>query len=306
MSPTTRITILSSDSQLSSNIQLRLHSKGCQATVMLCDATALGIMYADPPDLIIADISTERACAVSIIASLRNDSFFSTIPIIGMLSLCDKDELDWEHCLLDDFVFLPLKFDELFSRIALARSRLKRILDNNPLTRLPGNTSIQMAIEEAIGTDSAVCYLDINHFKPYNDAYGFAHGDEVIRMTARIMFNTVRDSGGGFCGHIGGDDFVCIVPLQQAEAVCQTIIEHFDIIAQELFDEDTKRRGYYFGTNRKGENENIPILSVSIGIVPLNVAKLQHSAMISEIAAELKKLAKDSHKSCFVIDKRAS
>lgn len=301
-----RITILSSNPQLASHVQLCLHSKGCQAAAMTCIDSALGIFYADPPDLLIVDLSSDTEYGLGFVSTLRSDSFFSVIPIIGLLNTVESDTLDWEHCPLDDFIGLPLNINELFSRISLALSRLKRIFDNNPLTRLPGNTSIQMAIEAAIGTSTAVCYVDINHFKPYNDAYGFSHGDEVIRMTARIMFNAVKDAGEGFCGHIGGDDFVCIVPLDQAESVCQTIITHFDMIVLNLFDEDTKRRGYYYGANRKGENENIPLLSVSIGVVPMNMPKLTHTAKVAEVAAELKKMAKDSSNSCYVVDNRYS
>lgn len=301
-----RITILSSDPQLASHVQLRLHSKGCQAAAMACAGSVLGVFYADPPDLLIIDLSSDTECGLGFISTLRSDSFFSAIPIIGLLESIESDAVDWEHCPLDDFIGLPLNFNELFSRISLALSRLKRIFDNNPLTRLPGNTSIQLAIEAAIGTSTAVCYIDINHFKPYNDGYGFSRGDEVIRMTARIMFNAVRDVGGGFCGHIGGDDFVCIVPLNQAESVCQTIITHFDLIILDMFDDETKRRGYYHGTNRKGEEENIPLLSVSIGVVPMDMAKLKHAAKVSEIAAELKKLAKASNHSRFVVDNRSS
>lgn len=273
---------------------------------MSCIDSVLGAFYADPPDLLIVNLAADTECGISIISTLRSDSFFSAIPIIGLLSTTENDTLDWEKCPLDDFIGLPLNFNELFSRISLALTRLKRIFDNNPLTRLPGNTSIQRAIEAAIGTPTAVCYVDINHFKPYNDAYGFSHGDEVIRMTARIMFNTVRDAGGGFCGHIGGDDFVCIVPLERAESVCQTIITHFDMIVLDLFDDETKSRGYYYGTNRKGEDENIPLLSISIGVVPMNMTKLQHAAKVSEVAAELKKLAKDSKQSRYVVDNRSS
>lgn len=301
-----RITILSPDNELASHIQLRLHSKGYQAGIMACADSALGSFYADPPDLLIVDLSTSIECGAGIVSTLRSDSFFSAIPIIGLLATVENDLHNWEQYPLDDFVTLPLDYNELFNRISLALFRLKRIFDNNPLTRLPGNTSIQMAIESAIGTASAVCYIDINHFKPYNDAYGFSHGDEVLRMTARIMFNTVRDHGGGFCGHIGGDDFVCIVPLDQAEPVCQTIITHFDLIVLDLFDEETKRRGCYYGTNRKGEQENIPLLSISIGVVPMNSAKLEHAAKVSEVAAELKKLAKDSSHSRYVVDNRSS
>lgn len=306
MPPSTRITIISSDNQLASHIQLRLHSKGCQVAVMAVKDSTVGIFYADPPDLLILDLSTESSSCLDIVSTLRNDSFFSAIPIIGLVGTLDNSVLDWQQCPLDDFIELPLNFNELFNRISLALSRLKRIFDNNPLTRLPGNTSIQLAIEAALGTQSSVCYLDINNFKPYNDKFGFSHGDEVIRMTARIMFNAVRDAGSGFCGHIGGDDFVCIVPLDQTESVCQTIIAHFDMIVLDLFDDETKRRGFYDGTNRKGENEPIPILSLSIGVVPMNMPKLKHAAKVSEVAAELKKLAKDSGNSCYVVDKRSS
>jgi len=304
--PPSRITILSSNPQLASDIQLRLQSKECQAATMACLDSALGFFYADPPDLLIVDLSTDAEYGFGLVSTLRSDSFFSAIPIIGLLQTIDGDTLDWGHCPIDDFIALPLDFDELLSRISLAFSRLKRIFDNNPLTRLPGNTSIQMAIEAALGTYTAVCYVDINHFKPYNDAYGFSRGDEVIRMTARIMFNTVREAGGGFCGHIGGDDFVCIVPLDAAESVCQTIINHFDLIVLDLFDDEIKRLGYYHGTNRKGDKENIPLLSLSIGIIPMNMAKLKHAAKVSEVAAELKKLAKDSDHSRYVVDRRTS
>ncbi len=301
-----RITILSSDFQLFSHIQLHLHSKGWQTATMACSESALGGFYADPPDLLIVDLATDTECCLALISILRSDSFFSAIPIIGLLNAIDENTPGWERCPIDDFIARPLDFNELFSRISLAFSRLKRIFDNNPLTRLPGNTSIQMAIEAALDTHTAVCYIDINHFKPYNDTYGFSHGDEVLRMTARIMFNTVRDAGGGFCGHIGGDDFVCIVPLNKAESICQTIIAHFDLIVLDLFDDETKRIGYYQGTNRKGEKEQIPLLSVSIGVVPMNMPKLTHSAKVSEVAAELKKLAKDSDHSRYVVDRLSS
>lgn len=301
-----RITLISFDSQLSFHLQLRLQSKGYQATSMSGVEGVLGACYSDPPDLLIFDLSTRFEVCTNIITTLRSDSFFSAIPIIGLVSAIDCDSFEWETYPLDDFIHLPLNFSELFCRISLSLSRIKRIFDNNPLSRLPGNTSIQRAIEDSIGKNVAVCYVDINHFKPYNDKFGFSHGDEVIRMLSRIMFNAVRDSGGGFSGHIGGDDFVFILPRGQAEGVCQTIISHFDQIVLDMFDEETKARGYYFGVNRKGEGEQIPLLSVSIGVVPMESAHIQHYAKVAEVAAELKKLAKESIGSRYVIDQRKS
>ena len=304
MSQPMRITIVSSDSDQAARIRLRLQSRGYQAYSVPSDDSALGLFYSDPPDLLIVDFCTETDFGIKITHALRSDSFFSTIPILGLVATLDNDIFNWENCQLDDVIALPLDYKELFCRITLALSRLKRIFDNNPLTRLPGNTSIQRAIEDAMGRPMAVCYVDINHFKPYNDVFGFSHGDEVIRMTARIMFNAVRDKGGGFCGHIGGDDFVCIVPYDRAEAICQTIVSHFDLIVMDLFDDETKARGFYAGTNRKGESEDTPILSVSIGVVRMDSPKILHAAKVAEVAAELKKMAKESAGSCFVFDQR--
>ena len=304
MGRSTRITVVSSDTQLASIIELRLQSKGYQAACLNCVDTVLGVFYSDPPDLLIIDLSSNTDSASKIVSTLRGDCFFSAIPIIGLIPEFENDAFQWEISALDDFVYLPVNFSELSSRITLSQARIKRIFDNNPLTRLPGNTSIQHAIEDAMGKPLMVCYLDINHFKPYNDVYGFSHGDEVLRMTARIMFNAVRESGGGFCGHIGGDDFVCIVSSERAESVCQTIIKHFDMIVRDMFDEETKMLGFYAGSNRKGEKEDIPLLSMSIAVVPMDMPKIQHSAKVAEVAAELKKLAKDSAGSRYVIDQR--
>lgn len=304
MLPPLRISLVSSDAQLTSHLQLRLQSRGYQATCMSYTDGILGLFYSDPPDLLIIDLSEDVPAGTATITALRSDSFFSTIPIIGLVSPAYYDVFQWETYPLDDFVSLPLDFGELFSRIALSFSRIRRIFDNNPLTRLPGNTSIQVAIENAMGKPLAVCYVDINHFKPYNDAFGFSHGDEVLRMLARIMFNTVRDAGGGFCGHIGGDDFVFVTSLAQVKPVCRTIIDNFDQIVLDLFDEATKRRGYYNGTNRKGELEKIPLLSIAIAVVLMNSDKIRHVAKVAEVAAELKKLAKKAEGSHYVMDQR--
>lgn len=299
-----RIAFISSQPQLSSLLQLRLQSKGYQVMVVEKTAAALGAFYSDPPDLIIVDFSSPCVGCRDMLFMVRSDSFFSPIPIIGIFPTDDEQE-SWEDFPLDDFVTTPIGFAELVSRISLALSRIKRIFDNNPLTRLPGNTSIHRAIEESIGLPLAVCYVDIDHFKPYNDVFGFSHGDEVIRMLARIMSNAVRESGGGFSGHVGGDDFVFIVPRERAEQTCTTIINHFDQIVQTLFDEETKGQGYYLALNRKGEKERMPILGVSIAVVPMAVPSITHAARVAEVAAELKKLAKGQEGSSFVVDRRS-
>lgn len=300
-----RIALISSEASLTTLLQLRLQSKGYQVMVVTKSTAALGAFYSDPPDLIIIDFSSPCIGCRDMLFMIRSDSFFSTIPILGVFPAHDEQE-SWDDFPLDDFVTTPINFSELFSRITLSLSRIKRIFDNNPLTRLPGNTSIHRAIEESLGLPLAVCYVDINHFKPYNDVFGFSHGDEVIRMLARIMSNAVRESGGGFCGHVGGDDFVFIAPRERAEQVCETVISHFDQIVLALFDEQTRTSGCYQALNRKGEQEQIPILGISIGVVPMDSPRITHAARVAEIAAELKKKAKQNSGSSYVVDRRSA
>jgi len=304
MIATVKTALISFDSAICSEVAAGLLEKGLQIISISDTQGLLGNLYSDPPEVMLVDLTGDCEKAISVVHILRGDIFFSTVPIVGLLKKIEWAQMDWEGCPLDDFVVLPLSFNELFHRIHLAVSRIKRVFDNNPLSRLPGNTSIQRAVNESIGKPFAVCYLDINQFKPYNDVYGFTHGDEVLRMLARIMYNAVIESGGGFCGHIGGDDFVCIVPFEKAEAVCKTIICNYDKIVLDLFDEKTKTQGYYISMNRKGEMEQIPLLSLSIAVVSTESENLNHFTRVAEVAAEIKAQAKLSVKSSYMMDKR--
>lgn len=299
-----RITVYSPDSSFASTLEIRLQSRAYQVLTHHKLSHLLGFIYSDPPDLIIIDISSPNKEFRGLLQSLKSDSYFCAIPVIGVIFGADPDQFPWEDFPLDDFVSLPIKFSELFVRIELSLRRIQRVFDNNPLTRLPGNTSVQNAISESIGKPMAVCYIDINNFKPYNDVYGFTRGDEVLRMLGRLMSNAVKETGGGFVGHIGGDDFVFIVPLERAETVCSIIIENFTTIALDLFDEEDRENGYYIAMNRKGQKESFPLLSIAISVVPTDQAKICHCGKISEMAAELKVVAKKSGKSCYVLDKR--
>ncbi len=306
MKPQLRITLVATDQALTDHLATHLQNKGYQLLSLSRLAGVLGSIYSDPPDIVIVDLAELDPEILAIVRAMKADCFFSNIPVLGLLSGAGVVEFDWEGCPLDDFVPLPVHYPELFSRISLSLLRLQRVFDNNPLTRLPGNTSIQQAIEKALGKPMAVCYVDINNFKPYNDVYGFSNGDGVLRMLARIIFNAVNESGGGFAGHIGGDDFVYLVPLERAEAVAKTVIANFTTIVADLFGEEERSNGFYSALNRKGQEEQVPLLGIAIAIVPTDNPKIQHYGKVAEVAAEMKKLAKQSNESRYLIDRRST
>ncbi|MFA5073026.1 MAG: diguanylate cyclase [Nitrospirota bacterium] len=305
MSVTPRIAVISPDKNLLAHLELRLQSRGYQVVPITSLSGVLGFLYSDPPDLILMNLCVKDAGVRQAVKELKADSYFSMIPVIGIIPQSTEEVSGWDKLPVDDFVVEPINYTELFSRISLALQRIQRIFDNNPLTRLPGNTSIQRAIDLALGKPMAVCYVDINYFKPYNDTYGFSRGDDVIRMVARIMSNVVREySEGGFVGHVGGDDFVFVVPLEKAETICQTIIDNFSGVASDLFGEFEKKQGYYLAKDRSNQEQKIPLLALAIAIVPTNTPVMQHPGKVAEVAAELKKLAKKSARSSYVLERR--
>jgi diguanylate cyclase (GGDEF) domain len=240
---------------------------------------------------------------------LKKDILLRHMPIIMLTGKGEtQDKIKGINAGADDYIVKPFEPQELVARIKMITRRSIRDLDANPLSRLPGNVTIMTELEAAIsgGKPFAVCYLDLDKFKSFNDTYGFEHGDDVIRETARIILNAVQEVGNrdDFVGHIGGDDFVFLTELDKSEAISNKIINDFDKIAPSFYNQEDRQRGYIIAKDRQGNVNQIPLISISIGIVTNEFRKISHVAEIGEIGAELKKLAKSKQKSNFVRDIR--
>jgi diguanylate cyclase (GGDEF)-like protein len=175
----------------------------------------------------------------------------------------------------------------------------------NPLTMLPGNVPINEHIErllDARATFSAA-YCDLNHFKAFNDAYGYSLGDEMIKLTAKVL-NDACDLNRDFLGHIGGDDFIILLQSDDAEARCECALLAFDRHAAALFRPEDLKRGAMRAEDRHGHEILFPLTSLAIGIV---VVKPEHFASYLQVAAaatEAKKLAKRQTGSSLWIERR--
>jgi diguanylate cyclase (GGDEF)-like protein len=146
----------------------------------------------------------------------------------------------------------------------------------------------------------------LDKFKAYNDKYGFEHGDDVIRETARILIRTTQQLGNpdDFIGHIGGDDFVIITTPKNTDNICRKIIADFEKTVPSFYNETDRKKGYIIARDRAGKEQKIPLLSISIGVVTNETRKIEHVAQIGEIGAELKAVAKHMERSNYVKDRR--
>ena len=261
------------------------------------------------PDLVICDYMMPVLNGPDFVKTLKQDILLRHLPIIMLTGKGEvKDMVFGIEAGADDYLVKPFEPDELLARIKMILRRTVRSHDANPLTHLPGNTSIMEELQQRIdkGKPFAVGYADLDKFKVYNDQYGFEKGDEIIRMSARILIKHVQEKGGqeAFLGHIGGDDFVFIAEDSLINSICQGIIEEFDQTAPEFYNDGDRKRGYLIGKDRQGNEIKAGLLSISIGIVGSAAHHITHVAQISEIGAELKKFAKSMDKSNYVRNQR--
>ncbi len=203
----------------------------------------------------------------------------------------------------------------LLSRAFLAMgkrlSKLEELyLDASPLTRLPGGVAIEIVLEKRIdqGQPLAFFWIDLANFKAFNDRYGYAKGNEVIKETAVIVEDTVRALGtpDDFVGHVGGDDFVVMTVPRAMQSIAEEIIAQFDRRAPAFYAPEDRKLGYIMGTTRQGMEMRFPIMTISIAVVTNEHRKLTGLPEVSSIAAQLKGKIRMDSRSVFVIDRRES
>ncbi|MCB2188895.1 MAG: GGDEF domain-containing protein [Deltaproteobacteria bacterium] len=190
---------------------------------------------------------------------------------------------------------------------ALARMQVEVAKGASPLTGLPGGLSLETETSRRCqGSDPvSFIYVDLDHFKIYNDTYGFEQGDRMIILLADILRWALGRHGdeGSFLGHVGGDDFVVITQPARAERLCTSVVRLFTRLAPRLYRAPDLARGYVEGQDREGRKGRFPLCSVSLGIVDC-----QGRCELSEVgrrAAEVKRYAKSRPGSVWVRDRRA-
>lgn len=182
---------------------------------------------------------------------------------------------------------------------AITALNLKLAKGANPLTGLPGNESIQRETTRRLesGMPFDIAYIDIDHFKPYNDFYGFERGDMVIQVVGEILkFHADELLQGrqarNFCGHIGGDDFIIITGPGHATALSRQVIAEFDARLPLLHGSSDYAKGCYTSFNRKGELETFNLLSLSVAVISTGQLQISSYAQLASMASEVKKTAK--------------
>jgi diguanylate cyclase (GGDEF)-like protein len=270
---------------------------------------ALAFIAKKLPDLVLCDYKMPRMDGREFCRLIKKDILLRHLPVIMVTGKGEiTDKVDGIEAGADDYIVKPFEPKELVAHIRMLLRRSGIDLEANPLTRLPGNVSILDELSRKIASLElfAVCYVDLDKFKAYNDTYGFERGDNVIKETARTLLRAAQEHGnpGDFVGHVGGDDFVVVTSLDRVDKLCTAIIDQFDASVPSFYNETDRQNGYIIAHDRQGGQRKFQLLSISIGVVTNEFRKIEHVAQIGEIGAELKAYAKSLTKSNYVMDKR--
>nr|MBL8411371.1 EAL domain-containing protein [Dechloromonas sp.] len=163
----------------------------------------------------------------------------------------------------------------------------------NPLTQLPGNVPINEHIDRMLlsARDFVAAYVDIDNFKPYNDAFGYRRGDDVIQALGRLIVE-VADGRVDFVGHIGGDDFFVIFQSSDWEMRCWELVRGFAETMNGHLGPEEQARGGYMAENRRGEFSFQVLPTLSIGAVRVAGGEYESHREVAAAAAVAKKQAK--------------
>jgi diguanylate cyclase (GGDEF)-like protein len=306
-----RVLVADDDPDILTVVKINFELDGFEVETAVDGEDALHRAAASPPHVIVLDIMMPRMDGLTALHRLRSQAATANIPIILLTARgLPEDRVRGLELGADDYITKPFDIVELAARVRAVLRRTQAARDLSPLTGLPGNFKITAEIETCIreARDFALVHGDLDNFKAFNDHYGFMRGDEVIRFCARCFTEAATSLGIGdaFIGHIGGDDFLAIIPPDMAEPFCKDVVERFDDGILDLYDTADALRGYIEVIDRRGERYAFPVVSLSLGVASTEVRDIGSQWEASAIAVEMKEFAKKQPGSTYRIDRRTA
>ena len=272
------------------------------------DGTLMSSALRSRPRVVVFDSRSRGDEVRAALRRMKSDSYTGVVPAV-VISADDPTSFDAGfRAGADEVIRDHLEDSEVTIRLDAMLRRSDRDLYVHPSTRLPGAVEIEAEIGRrlVLGVKFATCYADLDHFKEFNDRYSYYEGDRVIRILAQILHDVVKGmcNETGFVGHIGGDDFIFIIPIDAVSDVCSEIVSIFDTLIPYQYSEQDRRAGYFFGKDRRGQLHRVPLMTVSIGVVTNERRHFTHAAQVSALATEMKSYAKTLPGSVYSIDRR--
>ena len=255
------------------------------------------------PDLLLLEASE-----LDVLRRLRTHPATSSLPVILLSDSADQREPGLAAG-ADDVIGKPFDALDLAQRVGGTLRRAADMRALSPLTGLPGNHRIdrEIASRASSGSGYAVCHVDLDEFKGFNDRYGFQRGDELLLLLSSCLQRAAAGVGSPlpFLGHVGGDDFVVVCTPEQARPLCEAALAEFDETARGHYDAADLGHGWLEVVDRRGVLHRQPLVSVSVGVASDPTGERDLRAVIAS-ATEMKRVAKTRPGSFVAQDRRGA
>jgi PleD family two-component response regulator len=294
--PKQKILIVEDAPDIASLLQIFFTTKDYEALVAGRGGLALEMCRETMPDLILLDIMLPDMDGYAVCQALRTNLRTSHIPIIFLTAKGEKeDKLHGLQLGADDYVVKPFDIEELHLRAKRAIERSSFLSLTNPTTGLPGSKLIEEQLKRVLTRrDWALASIGLQHFAPFQENYGFVAGDNSLRFVALFLNDAINELGGpeDFVGHIGGSDFILTSTPERVRPICQHLMERFDERIGTLYDYKDRKAGYISVRNDKGEEEQVPLMYLVVGVVDGTKRAFSDIRELSEVAAEMRQKAR--------------
>ena len=288
-----RLLIVEDDFDISNMLRIYFDSQGYQTMIATKGEEALEMCRRNLPNLVILDIVLPDIDGYEVCRQLRGNLRTSHIPIIF---LTQKDERSSQITGLelgaDDYITKPFDLQLLLLRVEGALRRAGWLSLTSPVTGLPSSKLIEDQLRAIMRKeDWSVLYIGINHINDFNDVYGFVAGDDVLRFTAMLLTEVIDEIGAGseFIGHIGGDDFIAISTPEASPEIKTRLVKRFNDEVGTFYNFKDRERGYIEVEDEAGKRQQVPLMSLAVGLIHHDTVPFADIREITEVAAEARR-----------------
>ncbi len=290
-----RILVVEDDTDISNMLNIYFNSQGYDVLVAGRGGDALDMCRKKLPNLVVLDIMLPDMDGYDVCRRLRSNLRTSHIPIIFLTQRDERgDKIAGLELGADDYITKPFDIEELKLRVQNALRRASYENLTNPTTSLPSGKLIEEQLKLLMRRNNwSILYMGINHMQAFNDVHGFVAGDDVLRFVAMVISETVDEMGtpDDFIGHAGSDDFVLITVPDKAPILKEKIASRFNKEVGTFYDFRERERGYLLVKDASGQEQQVPLMTLAVGIISSEDGPFADIREITERAAEARRRA---------------
>jgi len=288
-----RLLIVEDDHDISNMLKIYFTGLGYDVDAAIRGGEALEKTRHVLPHLIVLDIMLPDIDGYEVCRTLRTNTRTSHIPVIFLTQKDERsDRLQGLELGADDYITKPFDIEELKLRVQGAIRRSERESLTDPRSGLPAGRLIEEQLRRII-RETGWAYMDvrINEFDGFKDVYGFVASDDVLRFAAMVLGEVLDELGasGDFIGHAGGDNFIIITREESANNIRQRLKARFADEVQTHYNFMDRQQGFILAPKSEGQTEQVPLMTLAVGIVSPSQQQFSDIREITELAAEARR-----------------